>query len=144
MKIKMLVMVAAILLSHTNLVNAQNNLEDCSLEDPSCGGTGEYKCIKRTVLDISNVESPEYKKALQNDRDLLKGTENYKCYPLELVEEVIGTNNKVDDVTTATFSYKIIEEISQCMAKCINKDKVWCKTSDEQGQCCDDKDNCSF
>lgn len=45
-------------------VYSQNNLENCSRVDPSCGGTGEFVCIYRYVMDVSNTESSGYKNAL--------------------------------------------------------------------------------
>lgn len=124
-----------------NAVNCQNNLENCSRVDPSCGGTGEFVCIYRYVLDISNTGASGYKNALQLDDDLVKGKENFKCYESSKVEELLATNKQKDAVTTVTNSYEKIEyippDISECMVSCIDESKYWCSDKNvESGKCC--------
>tara|TARA_B110000305_G_C18986774_1_gene424185 strand:- start:228 stop:443 length:216 start_codon:yes stop_codon:yes gene_type:complete len=71
-------------------------LENCSRADPSCGGTGEFVCIYRYVGSVSNPAASGYKNALQLDDDLVRGLENYKCYPSSEVEALLATHNVKD------------------------------------------------
>lgn len=52
----------------------------CSAERPDCFTNG-IDCIKRYVVSIANPNSSGYKNALNEDPDLVKGNELFKCYP---------------------------------------------------------------
>ena len=86
-------------------IHGQNQLENCSRVDPSCGGSGDKVCIYRYVLDISNPNSSGYSNALAQDDDLVKGKENYKCYDASEVEALLATDKQKDPITTVTSTY---------------------------------------
>lgn len=117
-------------------------LDNCSEADPSCGGTGDFICIYRYVLSISNPNASGYKNALRLDDDLSRGIVNYKCYPSSEVEALLATDYKKNQETTVTSTYKKIEiipppDISDCMVNCIDENKYWCaKANSESGKCC--------
>ena len=90
-----------------NLVNCQDNLVDCSLEDPTCQQES-HRCVKRYVSDISNPLSSGYLNAEIDDEDLQKGIENYKCYPQNVLYTILNKSNKKDEITSVTALYEVV------------------------------------
>ena len=84
-----LYLTAAILLQERVL--CQNNLKDCSKEDPSCDDSGKL-CIKRYVANVLDDQLPAYVQAKRFDSDLVQGKTNYKCYPPKIGYETLKMN----------------------------------------------------
>jgi hypothetical protein len=53
-----------------------------------------------------------YLNAANDDRDLLKGVTNYKCYPENQLYTILNKNGRKDEITTVTAKYEVVLKIT--------------------------------
>ena len=90
-------------------------LTSCKADDYRCDLDENHvrkQCVKRYVSVISNPSSAGYKNALQKDPDLVKGKENWKCYPQAQIATLKALSNKKDSETSATVVYTVYDPVA--------------------------------